>query len=197
MSDQSVVQSWVNGLPLMQQAVLMTAVRGPDGIRKDHVAKMLLRWYRRCIFLSAFTGGVMGDPYSDDGGSFTGPSLAHEFASPDIRYQHEHHWPEAMTKLVADYLHCTDELPHHFQLHFMHGAEILGYKHPIHKIKDWWGDTYARLVADMHLIPEPESMMDWRLGDNEQQWREAERDATADRPGQSRRGADGLGSTGK
>ena len=47
--SKCVLQPWVLNLTYMQQSVLITSVRGPDGIRKDHVAKLLLRWLRRCF----------------------------------------------------------------------------------------------------------------------------------------------------
>lgn len=75
---------------------------------------------------------------------------------------------------ITDYLRHVDELPHHFQLHFMHAAEILGYKHPDSRIRKWWNTTYLRLVNDMHLQPESEERMDKRLGDFEEHWRAAE-----------------------
>jgi len=36
MKGRSVLQDWVHELTFMQQSVLIAAVRGPDGIRKDH-----------------------------------------------------------------------------------------------------------------------------------------------------------------
>ena len=54
-----VLQDWVLELTMMQQSVLIAAVRGPDGIAKNHVAKLLLRWYRRCILKSAFDQAVI------------------------------------------------------------------------------------------------------------------------------------------
>lgn len=167
----NVLQGWVSDLPLMQQSVLIAAVRGPDGIRKDHVAKLLLRWMRRCFLLSAFDGRALVHPGDPGGGSFTGPSI------PEILHQYDDgdpSWPIVMDQLVDEYLRTVDELPHHFQLHFMHAAEILGYKHPDAIIRDWWHKTYLRLVNDLHLVPESRNRMDWRLGDNELQWRAGE-----------------------
>ena len=63
-----------------------------------------------------------------------------------------------------------DELPHHFQMHFIHAAEILGYKHPDADTRVWWLTTYTRLVHDLHLWPETEEQLDLRLGDNREQW---------------------------
>lgn len=154
----SVLQPWVERISFMQQSVLLTAVRGPDGIHKDHIAKVLLRWYRRCILFTAFDGAIYATPDQPGGGSFTGPI------------------PPGMTldDALDQYLRCVDELPHHYQLHFMHAAEIIGYKHPDPDIRAWWNKCYLRLVNDAHLYPESEALMDRRLGDNERQWRERE-----------------------
>ncbi|MGH6753369.1 MAG: hypothetical protein ACREDP_14485, partial [Bradyrhizobium sp.] len=57
-----------------------------------------------------------------------------------------------------------------FQLHFLHAAEIVGYKHPDLQIRGWWHNTYLRLVHDMHLWPETEAQMDSRLGDDRSGW---------------------------
>lgn len=184
----SVVQPWVNDLTMMQQSVLFTAVRGPDGLPKYHPSKYLLRWYRRCLLLSAMDGRTLHDPVEPNGGSFTGPSVegypshndAHHYrAIASIRTGREDAasnewrdtWEEAMDDWVDAYLQSLDEIPHHFQLHFMHGAEILGYKHPgLMKARPWWHKTYLRLVWDMHLRPESEEDLDDRLGDSRERW---------------------------
>lgn len=153
-----VVQDWVQTLTFMQQSVLLTSIRGPDGMKKDHVSKLLIRWLRRCILISALDRKIFTDPHEEGGGSFTGPM------------------PEGLDvmQVLDDYLRHVDEIPHHFQLHFMHAAEILGYKHPEPHIRVGWKRIYHRLVNDMHLYPEPEEAMDKRLGDNRKNWLEAE-----------------------
>ena len=35
----NVLQDWVSDLPMMQQTVLLTAVRGPDGLPKYHAGR--------------------------------------------------------------------------------------------------------------------------------------------------------------
>jgi hypothetical protein len=187
---RSVLQDWVNELTMMQQSVLLTAVRGPDGLPKYHPSKYLLRWYRRCILLSAMDGRVLDDPFEVNGGSFTGPAIEVRgrtndgtptvfSASAGLRDGSMHmvtpndwrtSWQAAMDDWVAAYLRGLDEVPHHFQLHFMHGVEIVGYKHPDQDIGGWWKDVYERLVLDMHLRPESEADLDHRLGDNREQW---------------------------
>lgn len=153
----SVMQEWVNNLSYMQQSVLITAVRGCDGLPKKHVSKFVLRWLRRCIMLSAMDGRVLTDSHDPGGGNFTGP------LPPS----------QSFLNIVADYLASVDEVPHHFHLHLMHAAEIIGYKHPNQDISREWRHFYRFMVRDMHLLPECLDDMDYRLGDNQEQWTKA------------------------
>lgn len=156
----SVLQDWVHDLTFMQQSVLISSVRGPDGIRKDHPVKVLCRWLRRSFLLSAFDRRALTDPYEPGGGSFTGPCRTNDVKNLD--------------HAMELYFRSIDELPHHFQLHLMHAAEILGYKHPDLVVRAWWNIFYRQIVKDAHLYPESEEQMDYRLGDKEKQWREGE-----------------------
>lgn len=157
-----VTQTWTHALPYMQQTVLLTAVRGPDGVAKYHPVKFLLRWYRRCILVSSLDGMVLTDPFDLRGGSFMGP-----INLPPVDGKS---WQDQMDVVVDRYLQSTDELPHHFQLHFMHAAEIVGYKHPDREIRVWWDGVYWRLVNDMHLHRETEVELDARLSDSREGW---------------------------
>lgn len=152
-----VLQDFVLDLSFMQQSVLIAAVRGPDGIRKNHPVKVLCRWLRRSFLLSAFEGKPILDPYAKGGGSFTGPCR-----NEDVK---------SLEHAMDLYLESVDEIPHHFQLHFMHAAEILGYKHSDPNVRNWWLNCYNKLVNDAHLFPETEEQMDKRLGDIEANWR--------------------------
>jgi hypothetical protein len=165
-----VIQEWVWGLPLMQQTVLLTAIRGPDGIAKYGPTKLVLRWFRRCILLSAMDGKVLDNPYDNNGGSFTGPSIETPTGLNE--------WEAAMDRAATDYLAQTDGLPHHFILHLMHASEILGYKHPDERIRTWWYRFYERQVHAMHLWVETEQELDKRLGDCRDGWLERADPAT-------------------
>ena len=167
---KGLLQNWVKELPLMQQTVLMTSVRGPDNTPKYGPAKMLLRWYRRCVLVSSLDGKVLADPTSPEGGSFMGPSLTKNISD----------WERLMSDVVSCYLQELDATPHHFALHFMHAAEIVGYKHDNERIQKWWLDVYNRLVRDMHLTPETESALDERLGDSREGWLKYADPATVD-----------------
>lgn len=181
MKPVSVLQEWVQGLSFMQQSVLITSIRGPDGLEKNHVSKLLIRWLRRCVVYSAFESKLAGTPTTLDypqqpgGGSFTGPSCH------PIEASKAGSWQAAMDNIVTQYLEALDGVPHHFQLHLMHGAEIIGYHHPRREIQQWWEGMYRRLANDMHLQPETWEQMDRRLGDFEATWRAAE-EVTARNP---------------
>jgi len=156
--NRSVMQDWTCRLPMM-----LTAVRGPDGVEKYGEVKYLLRWYRRCMLLSAMDGRVLDDPGTEGGGSFTGPSIAVNAVLPEP-------WERCMDRLVNDYLRQVDGLPHHFHMHLVHAAEILGNKHPVIRIRSWWRQVYLRLVRDMHMHAETEEEMNERLGDSREGW---------------------------
>lgn len=157
------IQEWALELSVMQQTVLLEVIRGPDGVTKYHVSKYLLRWYRRCLLISAFDGRILNTPYEDGGGSFTGPSykISDKGCGP---------WQNAMDDLVSEVIRSADELPHHFYRHMMHGIEIMGYKHSNEEIRRWWYNVYIRLSRDMHLNAETEIQLDDRLGDTRDGW---------------------------
>ncbi len=152
----SVLQLWVEELTGMQQSVIISSIRAPDGLHKGHPAKLIWRWLRRCTLYCSFGHVVMETPDEPGGGSFTGPI-------------------EDVDQAIKDYFYHVDSVPHHAHLHFMHAAEILGYKHPDAGHRHWWHQVYLEAVNDMHLEPETMEEMDRRLGDNEGQWRTTEK----------------------
>lgn len=155
--SKSVIQDWVGDLSMMQQTVLLTCIRGADGLPKRHISKFLLRWYRRCVLFSAMEQRVITDPHDAGGGNFTGPI------------------PSEMTieNVFDAYLDSHDEVPHHFHMHLVHAVEILGYKHPDTSIRVQWFAFYQRCARDLHMRTESEAEMDFRLGDNKAQWQAA------------------------
>lgn len=172
----AVQQAWVCNLSLMQQSVLFAAIRAPDGLRKDHPVKVLMRWYRRCILLSAFDKCALTDPFVGGGGSFTGPfEKAHAIEIFGLNENLDGHllghWFDKTREM---YLRHVDEMPHHFQLHFMHAAQIVGVHHPVHDIRYWWKEFYLMIVNDAHLHPETDEEMLLRLSDDKDEWRKRE-----------------------
>lgn len=165
-------QQWVCDIPIMQQSVLFAAIRAPDGLRKDHPVKVLMRWYRRCVLLSAFDKRALTNPFESGGGSFTGPFEDHHAqeifgVNVNLNGWPLGYWFDETRKM---YLRHVDEMPHHFQLHFMHAAQIVGVHHPDLKIREWWKTFYLMIVNDAHLQPESDAAMNLRLSDNSAEW---------------------------
>lgn len=165
-----VLQGWVMELTYMQQTVLLTAIRGADGMRKHHEAKPLMRWYRRCILVSAMDGRVLHTPDEPGGGSFTGPIPCGQVGQETV------HWSVRIQESVRNFLAARDEVPLHFYSHTMHAFEILGYKHPDEQTRQFWFDVYEKMCHALHLWPETHAQMGKRLGDNREQWLERDVD---------------------
>lgn len=169
-----VMQQWALEVSYMQQSVLMGIVRGPDGVEKYHPVKPVLRWYRRCLLLSALDGEVIDNPWDKRGGSFTGPSINQpiDFASTDAdgRYAKGFDWEMDMYEKVDMFMATMDQMPIHFFLHMMHAVEIMGYHHSDPRIAMWWNKLYIRMVHAMHLYPESKEQLDTRLGDTREGW---------------------------
>lgn len=156
MSDKpQLLQDWVRDLSFMQQSVLLAAIRAPDNLSKNHPAKKLMRWYRRCILTCAFCKKVHKTPNEFCEGSFTGP-LTHVDA------------------LAKEYLVNVDEIPHHFHLHLLHAAQIIGVHCPTEDVASWWLNFYVNGVNDMHLHVETANELDLRLSDSPKEWRKRE-----------------------
>ena len=181
MAHKSALQDWVFEIPQMQQSVLMSGIRGMDGLAKKHPAKALIKFYRRSILVSAFDGKAILTPYNADGetgGEFTGPSINifKDHNGNDVLYDGDdfvsfEEWPKAMKPIVNNFLLGRDEMPLHYYTHMMHSFQIVGFKHPDTKIRLFWRDIYWRMVYALHLWPESEQDMDKRLGDDETNWR--------------------------
>lgn len=181
----SAAQAWLHSIPIMQQSVLFSAIRAPDGMAKDHPAKNVIRWYRRCVLISAFDGKVLDNPCDPGGGSFTGPSLSvSEFPdkpgvsvaydSRNKRWVPVDKWYTAMGGISNAFLKARDEMTLHYYAHAMHAFQILGVSHPNERIREYWQNMYLRMVDALHLSPEPVEALQRRLGDSEPQWKERE-----------------------
>ncbi|QDP53501.1 MAG: hypothetical protein GOVbin4933_47 [Prokaryotic dsDNA virus sp.] len=151
----SVFQDWVHDLPFMQQSVLMSAMRNADMVEKGHPSKDLVRWYRRCVVLSAFEGAALTDTAHPGGGSYTGPV-------------------EDIEKAADDFLRARDGMSLHYYAHAMHAFQIVGVHHPDPGIGLFWADVYVRMAKALHLYPEPRDEMNLRLSDDPEAWKARE-----------------------
>lgn len=145
----SVQPEWCLRLPLQQQSVLMLASRGPDGMPKYHPCKPIHVAYRGTVLVAAKYGRLL--EYGERADSFMSLET----------FADDHLWGSAIEKFFANH----DELPHHYLKKLMHGAEIVGYKHPDQRFRKRWNGFYVSMVSEMHLSIETEAEMDRRLGD--------------------------------
>lgn len=141
--NKSVLQDWVCDLPFMQQALLCVALRGPDGMSKNCAAKYILRFMRGVVLKPA-------DPdYSGNSDSFMWTD-----------YELDDSWRISVIDFYSDH----DAYPHHFIMHLIHAAEVIGYQHPDSKIAAYWNDFYLKGCRSMHMNPETILQMDERIG---------------------------------
>ena len=145
-----VFQDWLFDLTMQQQSVLVLGCRGPDGIAKFHPTKEVVVRYRATVLKAAYLGRPMR---IDEGDDTTFMSL--------LNFSDAGNW----LTLVRDFFDHVDNLPHHYYMHLMHGAQIAGYKHPDELFRHRWSGFYLRSCHDLHLKPETEEQMDERLSD--------------------------------
>lgn len=149
MKRMSVQPEWCLDLPLQQQSVLLLAARGPDGIAKRHPSKNVVRAYRGTVLCAAARKRPLA--YGERADSFM--SLD-RFAEEDL-------WKED----VEIFLDNVDSIPHHYFMHLLHGAEILGAHHPEPRFQRRWQYFYIEGCDDMHVNPESWSQLNVRLND--------------------------------
>ena len=149
-----VFQEWMFPLPMQQQSVLVLACRGPDGVGKFHPTKEIVARYRATVLKAAYLGRAMR---IDEGDDTTFMTLE--------RFSDDMQWAQ----IVKAWFDHVDEVPHHYYMHLMHGAEIAGYKHPVELFRLRWRSFYYRCCHDLHLTPETEAEMHARLCDWQRQ----------------------------
>lgn len=130
----SVIKPWVFTLPFRMQSVLLLALRGCDGVRKDDNSKYITRTLRGLVFNNA-----------DPSNTFITDAFP------------------AKEKVEA-FLWDLDGYPMHFVMHTAHATEIIGFKHPDATRRKEWLDFYHKTIKALHVNPETEAQLDVRLG---------------------------------
>jgi hypothetical protein len=115
MEDNSVFQPWLTTISRKMQTVIVTGLRGCDGLTKFDPSKHISRSIRMAALKNADT---------------TTTYMKHDLFEELL---------EANKKFVAD----LDRYPVHFVLHMMHACEILGYKHPDQHTRDVFSAVYC------------------------------------------------------
>lgn len=140
LESKSVVQDWVSTLPgLRHQGVLLTAVRGCDVSPKEDPCKALTRCYRSVVL-----NAHVGDPTKAK--TFIEAPPYEEVARRMIAVAKDH-----------------DALPHHYIMHLVHAAEIVGYFHPSAETRELWFGFYEEMVRRLHLRVETRDELNLRL----------------------------------
>ena len=132
----SVVHEWMNSLTFKQQTVVLVALRGFDGVGKGDPSKPLIKALRATVLKNA-------NP------------AARDFMHVNLS------WGQVTAFLERE----SHSYPLHWVMHFAHAAEIVGYKHPDARTREWWLSFYIEVCHVLHVNPESEEQMDERLKD--------------------------------
>lgn len=147
---ESVLHDWVHELTFQMQALLLTGIRGADGLPKEHISKDIVRYLRGVVCKPAGNWSGLNDN-SFMWGDYM--QIVGEANENIFRYY---------TRLFWD---SHDEVPHHFLMHLLHCAEVIGYKHPDWDISRHWLNFYFEGCNSFHMKGETEEEMDMRLND--------------------------------
>ena len=139
--SESVLHDWVHSLSFQMQALLLTAMRGPDGSNKHNSAKVIVRYLRGAVCKPAGNWSGFND---------------NDFMWGDYN---------VFENNAACFWDDHDEYPHHFIMHLVHCAEVIAYKHPDLRISTRWKQFYLEACKSFHMIPETSDQMDERLND--------------------------------
>lgn len=139
--NESVLHDWVQKLTFQQQALLLTAMRGPDENNKYSSAKAIVRFLRSVVIKPA--------------GDWDG-SNDNDFMWGDYEQFNVH---------ADNFWEDHDEYPHHFIMHLLHCAEVIAYKHDKLSVCFYWKRFYLAGCKAFHMNPEKEEQMDSRLND--------------------------------
>lgn len=149
--NESILHDWVSTLTFQQQALLLTAVRGGDGLPKYDSSKAIVRFLRSAIMKPA------GEWDGKNTDSFMWGSYSHIDGDGDTI--------NTFRNNATVVLNNHDHIPHHFLMHLIHCAEVLGYKHPDNGVANEWNWFYTRFCESFHMMPETCEQMDERLND--------------------------------
>lgn len=142
----SVLQDWVQELPLREQGTLLTAVRGcdlspkewgPNGEVINTQERRLTAWIRW---------------------AFMNPADPREVDIPGAFFQSQPPTPFKPSGL--------GHYPLHWVSHVVHAIEVIAYRHPQASVSRAALGMYTALVASLHLYPENRVEMIERLSED-------------------------------
>lgn len=148
---KSVLQDWVMEIPLRQQGVLVIALRGPDGVRKEDAAKPLIRTLRGIVMNSGREGGPM--------------KMDTLWASDPFMTTYHISYADRWQDTVELFMDSWDSYNIHFLQHLAHAFAVCGIHHPLPDVRQncWW--FYQYTAFKLHYKPETEEEFSYRLRD--------------------------------
>jgi len=138
--SRSMLREWVEKLPLREQGVLLSGMRGCDLTPKvplDSPERQLVSYLRYVVCV---------------------PNDESEVGAAAGAYM-QHDPPEEWTP--SEFGHY----PQHWYAHIMHAFQVVGYRHPNDMVRATAEGIYCRFVHSLHLEPEDFETMVRRLGE--------------------------------
>lgn len=134
---KSVVQEWLSNdnISLKQQSVVLFSLRGCDNVSKYDLSRKLTCQLRSAILYNAAKNNT-------------------DFMSNTM-----------ILEELREFAKDINKYPMHYYMHACEACEIIGYKHPDEKIREWFNGAYLIMVDTLNLKPETEEECDDRLKD--------------------------------
>lgn len=165
-----VMQDWLLALPLQMQSVALLACRFADGARKDHPFKPLQQCYRAHVLNAA----RFGRPLIKDGRYEKCEGELIREGDSFMQLPYGDSYRAFFVWNIRTIENNVDDLPHHYLMHFAHGAEILGYYHPDVSeswgVRQFWNYVYYEICKCQHMHPETKEELENRLSDWEREY---------------------------
>ena len=149
---ESCTHEWTHALPFQMQTLLMTGMRGPDNLPKNCAGKVIVRYLRGVVLKPA------GDWHGENDNDFMWGTY------PGGKGFEGFDW------WTAEFWNDHDHYPHHFIMHLLHCAEVIGYIHPDKKIANYWMKFYCVGCHQFHLTEETRGELTERLNDFGHGW---------------------------
>ena len=132
----SVLQSWLEQIPIRMQSTLLLSLRGPDTHQCVEIKK-IQRWMRGLVFKPG------------------NPANVAEFMTSIENV------PTLYEKgpLAKELEFCTQ----HFYSHLIHGLEVIAYRHPIPDTSFVAFQLFSGMCFLLHLLPEEKLDFEMRL----------------------------------
>jgi hypothetical protein len=134
--DMTVLQSWLEEIPIRMQSTLLLGLRGPDTHAAPRV-KVICRWLRGLTFKPG------------------NPDNVREFMHAEL--------PDRITEkgpCAKELEFCSQ----HYYSHLMHALEVVGFRHPDMVVRHRAVLLFADMCSLMHLPEESQYDFEIRLG---------------------------------